>query len=129
MKSTRLPKLIKLITRKAYTAVELASLLYCTIRSSRGMIQRLRQSGSVYIFGWKKSGVNSWAAMYRYGIGVDAEKPRPLTSNERVLKFRSKETIDDKTVRLARQRGKRFKPRRDPLVAMFYGNGYSKPDD
>lgn len=68
-------------------------------------------------------------AVYRYGIGTDAIKPPPLTPMERLRRFRERESLDDKAFRLARERGKRLKPRRDPLVAMFYGNGYSNPDD
>ena len=61
-------------------------------------------------------------AVYRYGIGTDAARPLPLTPMERLRRFRQRETLDDKAFRLARERGHRLKPRRDPLVAAFYGN-------
>jgi len=40
---------------------------------------------------------------------------------ERLRRFRQRETLDDKAFRLARERGKRLKPRRDPLVAALFG--------
>lgn len=92
------------------------------------MINRLRVAGTIHIQEWRRSG-RVLVAVYRYGIGTDAVKPPPLTPMERLRRFRERESLDDKAFRLARERGKRLKPRRDPLVAMFYGNGYSNPED
>ena len=121
MKSTRMPKLVALITQKGYTAVELCELLHCTIRSSRDMIQRLRAEGNVHIQSWRKTSVTQWSAVYRYGIGVDADKPEPVSSSSRLRKHRAKEDADAKERRLTKQNQLRRKIKRDPLTAAFFG--------
>jgi hypothetical protein len=121
MKSARLPKVISILQRTGCTAPELAAKVYCTERSAQQMINRLRLAGTVHIQEWRRSG-NVLVAVYRYGIGTDAVKPPPLTPMERLRRHRARETLDDKAFRLARERGKRLKPRRDPLVAAFYGD-------
>jgi hypothetical protein len=60
-------------------------------------------------------------AVYRYGIGIDAIKPLPSSVSDRVRKWRRKESLDDKAFRQARDRGRKVKIRRDPLVAAFFG--------
>lgn len=128
MKSIRLPRVIDLLHIQALTAPELAKKVYCTERSAQQMINKLRLKGTVYIQEWRRSG-NVMVAVYRYGIGTDAVKPPPLSAVERLRRHRARESLNDKAFRLARERGKRLKPRRDPLVAAFYGYGYSNPDD
>jgi len=86
------------------------------------MIKRLRLAGTVHIQEWARSG-RILVAVYRYGsIGTDAVRPPPLTPMERLRRHRARETLDDKAFRLARERGKRLKPRRDPLVAALFGD-------
>ena len=121
MKPVRLPRLISLITQKGYTAVELAEILFCTIRSSRDMIAKLRKDDKVHIQSWRKTSVTQWSAVYRYGIGVDADKPEPVSSSSRLRKHRSKEDADTKERRLAKQRQLKRKIKRDPLTAAFFG--------
>jgi len=121
MKSVRVPKLVNLITQKGYTAVELADLLHCTLRSSRDMIQKLRVEGNVHIQSWRKTSVTQWSAVYRYGIGVDAPKPEPVSSSSRLRKHRAKEDADAKERRLTKQNQLRRKIKRDPLTAAFFG--------
>ena len=122
MKATRLPKLIALITQKGYTAVELAELVHCTIRSSRDMIAKLRKDDKVHIQSWRKTSVTQWSAVYRYGIGVDADKPEPVSSSSRLRKHRAKEDADAKERRLTKQNQLRRKIKRDPLTAAFFGS-------
>jgi transcription initiation factor IIE alpha subunit len=120
MKAVRLPKVIDALQMKGMTAPELALKVFCTERSAQQMINKLREAGNVHIQTWRKS-KNVWVAVYRYGIGSDAAKPKPLTAYERIVRHREKESLDDKAFRLARERGKRLKPRRDPLVAALFG--------
>ena len=120
MKSARLPKVISILQRTGCTAPELAAKVYCTERSAQQMIKRLQLDGTVHIQEWRRTG-NVLVAVYRYGIGTDAVKPPPLTPMERLRRYRARETLDDKAFRLARERGKRLKPRRDPLVAALFG--------
>ena len=60
-------------------------------------------------------------AVYRYGIGTDAVKPAPMTPAERLKRWRAKETLDDHAFRMARERAKKWKIKRDPLVAALFG--------
>jgi hypothetical protein len=120
MKSVRLPRIIDLLQRVGCTAPEVASKVYCTERSAQILINRLRQQGVVHIQEWRRSG-NVWVAVYRYGIGTDAAKPKPLTAQERLKRWRAKESLDDHAFRMAKERAKKWKIKRDPLVAAFYG--------
>jgi len=117
-----MPKLVALISQKGYTSRELADLLHCTLRSSRDMLQKLKEEGAVHIQSWRKAKANGWIAVWRYGIGVNAEKPEPVSSRSRLRKHRAKEDADAKERRLTKQNQLRRKIKRDPLIAAFYGD-------
>jgi hypothetical protein len=120
MKSVRLPRIIDLLQRVGCTAPETAAKVYCTERSAQILINKLRKQGVVHIQEWRRSG-NVWVAVYRYGIGTDAAKPKPLTAQERLKRWRSKESLDDHAFRMAKERAKKWKIKRDPLVAALFG--------
>jgi len=117
-----MPKLVALISQKGYTSRELADLLHCTLRSSRDMLQKLKEEGAVHIQSWRRAQANGWIAVWRYGIGVDAEKPEPVSSSSRLRKHRAKEDADAKERRLTKQNQLRRKIKRDPLIAAFFGD-------
>ena len=121
MKSVRLPRIIDLLQLVGCTAPEVATKVYCTERSAQVLINRLRQQGVVHIQEWRRSG-KVMVAVYRYGIGTDAAKPKPLTAQERLKRWRAKETLDDHAFRMARERAKKWKIKRDPLVAALFGS-------
>jgi hypothetical protein len=121
MKSVRLPRIVDLLTRQGLTAHELAATVYCTQRSAQILVAKLRRSGLVYVTEWRRVGT-VWVAVYAYGIGSDAIRPKPLTAKERLDKWRAKESLDDHAFRMARERAKKWKIKRDPLVAAFYGS-------
>jgi len=120
MKSVRLPRIIDLLQNNAMTANEVAAKVYCTERSAQILIARLRKSGLVYVAQWRRIG-NVPVAVYSYGIGSDATRPKPLTPRERLDKWRANESLDDHAFRMARQRAKKWKIKRDPLVAALFG--------
>jgi hypothetical protein len=121
MKSVRLPRIVSLLQRVGCTAPEVAAKVYCTERSAQILINKLRVHGDVHIQEWRRSG-NVMVAVYRHGIGTDAVKPKPLTAQERLKRWRAKESLDDHAFRMAKERAKKWKIRRDPLVAAFYGS-------
>jgi hypothetical protein len=121
MKSVRLPRIVSLLQRVGCTAPEVATKVYCTERSAQILINRLRQQGVVHIQEWRRSG-NVLVAVYRYGIGSDAAKPKPMTAQERLKRWRAKESLDDHAFRMARERAKKWKIKRDPLVAALFGD-------
>jgi len=121
LKSVRLPRIINLLQRVGCTAPEVAAKVYCSERSAQILITRLRQQGVVHIQEWRRSG-NVLVAVYRHGIGTDAAKPKPMTSQERLKRWRSKESLDDHAFRMAKERAKKWKIKRDPLVAALFGD-------
>jgi hypothetical protein len=121
MKSVRLPRIVDLLQRVGCTAPEAAAKVYCTERSAQILINKLRKQGVVHIQEWRRSG-NVLVAVYRYGIGTDAVKPKPLTAQERLKRWRAKESLDDHAFRMAKERAKKWKIKRDPLVAALFGD-------
>jgi hypothetical protein len=99
---------------------ELCVLVHCTQRSAQELLAKLKRKGLVYRSGWRRlpSGI---AAVFRAGVGTDAIKPPRATEQERKKRQRAKETQEDKEFRLAREKAKKIKPRRDPMTAAFFG--------
>ena len=126
MKSVRLPRIINLLQRVGCTAPEVAAKVYCSERSAQILINKLRANNEVHIQEWRRS-ANVLVAVYRHGIGTDAIKPKAMTSQERLKRWRSKESLDDHAFRMAKERAKKWKIKRDPLVAAFYGD--NRPAD
>lgn len=120
MKSVRIPRIVALLQRVGCTAPEVAAKVFCTERSAQIIINKLRVQGDVHIQEWRRSG-NVLVAVYRHGIGSDAVKPKPLTAQERLKRWRAKESLDDHAFRMAKERAKKWKIRRDPLVAALFG--------
>jgi hypothetical protein len=93
------------------------------VRHARAILRELYKNGNVFIHEWHPAEYQSIpTAAYRYGIGVDAVKPKPMTSTQRVQKMREKEDVEKKAFRLARERQIKRKIRRDPLTAAFFGS-------
>jgi len=126
MKSVREPRILDILRRKDMSTSEICVLVHCTQRSAQELLASMRRRGLVYRSGWRRQ-PDGIAALFRAGIGVDAPKPPRATGAERVRKMRAKETQEDKEFRQARDRAKSIKPRRDPMIAAFYG-AYSSPD-
>lgn len=123
MKSAQRPRLIEAITDKPLTAMEVSRVIHCHVRSARAILRELYLDGKVFIQDWHPAEYQGIpTAAYRYGIGVDAKKPRPMTSTERVQKMREKEDVEKKAFRLARERQLKRKIKRDPLTAAFFGS-------
>ena len=123
MKSVQRPRLIKAIMDKPLTAMEVSKIIHCHVRHARAILRELYLKNQVFIQAWHPSDYQGIpTAAYRYGIGVDAVKPRPMTNTERVRKMREKEDVEKKAFRLARERQLKRKIKRDPLVAAFFGS-------
>ena len=126
MKSVREPRILDILSRKDMSTSEICVLVHCTQRSAQEMLANMRRKGLIYRSGWRRQ-PDGIAALFRAGIGVDAPKPLSASGAERVRRMRAKETQEDKEFRQAREKAKSIKPRRDPMIAAFYG-AYSKPD-
>lgn len=122
MKSVQRPRIIEAIMDKPLTATEVSKAIHCHVRSARAVLHELYKDGKVFIQEWHPAAYRSIpTAAYRYGIGADAVKPKPMTSTQRVQKMREKEDVEKKAFRLARERQIKRKIKRDPLTAAFFG--------
>ena len=126
MKSVREPRILDILQRKDMSTSELCVLVHCTQRSAQELLAKMKRKGLIYRSGWRRQ-PDGIAAVFRAGIGVDAPKPPRVTDTERKKKSRAKETQEDKEFRQARERASKIKPRRDPMIAAFYGE-YNSPD-
>lgn len=123
MKSVQRPRLIESILYEPRTAMEISKIIHCHVRSARAILHELYKEHKVFIQAWHKAEYNDIpTAAYRYGIGVDVKKPKPMTSTQRVQKMREKEDVEKKAFRLARERQLKRKIKRDPLTAAFFGS-------
>ena len=120
MKSVREPRILDILQRKDMSTSEICVLVHCTQRSAQELLAKMRRKGLVYRSGWRRQ-PDGIAAVCRAGIGVDAPKPPRASDVERKKKSRAKETQEDKEFRQAREKAKSIKPRRDPMIAAFYG--------
>lgn len=120
MKSVREPRVLDILSRKEMSTSEICVLVHCTQRSAQEMLANMRKKGLIYRSGWRRQ-PDGIAALFRAGIGVDAPKPPRATGAERVRRMRAKETQEDKEFRQAREKAKSIKPRRDPMIAAFFG--------
>ena len=120
MKSVREPRVLDILSRKDMSTSEICVLVHCTQRSAQEMLANMRKKGLIYRSGWRRQ-PDGIAALFRAGIGVDAPKPLSASGAERVRRMRAKETQEDKEFRQAREKAKSIKPRRDPMIAAFYG--------
>ena len=120
MKSVREPRILDILSRKEMSTSELCVLVHCTQRSAQELLAKMKRKGLVHRSGWRRQ-PDGIAALFKAGAGVDAPKPPRTTSLERVRKMRSKETQEEKEFRKARERAKSIKPRRDPMIAAFFG--------
>ena len=120
MKSVREPRILDILQRKDMSTSELCVLVHCTQRSAQELLAKMRRKGLIYRSGWRRQ-PDGIAAVFRAGIGIDAPRPPRVTDTERKKKSRAKETQEDKEFRQAREKAKSIKPRRDPMIAAFYG--------
>ena len=120
MKSVREGRILDILSRKEMSTSELCVLVHCTQRSAQELLANMRRKGLVHRSGWRRQ-PDGIAALFKVGAGVDAPKPPRTTSLERVRKMRAKETQEEKEFRQARERAKSIKPRRDPMIAAFFG--------
>ena len=120
MKSVREPRILDILQRKDMSTSEICVLVHYTQRSAQELLANMKRKGLVYRSGWRRQ-PDGIAAVFRAGIGVDAPKPPRASDVERKKKSRAKETQEEKEFRQARERAKKIKPRRDPMIAAFYG--------
>ena len=116
----RTEKTIALLKIKPLTTRQISEIIHCGMRGTLGIVGKLRKQSLIHICGYRRQR-QGIAAMWRYGIGVDAVKPPPVPCAERSRKCREGQGVEEHAFALARQRAKKWKIKRDPLVAAFFG--------
>lgn len=102
--------------------LDLARNCFCVRRSAARILFELRLTNQVHISGYTRVAANGqWRPLWSWGEGEDAAPPGPVPGIERLRKFRSKMSADDKDFDNARRRQKRRVIKRDPLTAAFFG--------
>jgi predicted transcriptional regulator len=87
--------MIAFLMAKPRTKPQLAKLIGVSRDTAGGWLNALHAEGCVHIKGYVLTRSNGYrAAVYAWGPGEDAVKPRPATSSERARKCMNKATLD-----------------------------------
>jgi transcription initiation factor IIE alpha subunit len=105
MKSVYQIRVLDILQRKDMSTSELCVLVNCTQRAAQQLLAKLRRQRLVYRSGWRRQ-PDGIAAVFTAGQ----------------IRSRAKETQEEKEFRQARERAKKIKPRRDPLIEAFFGS-------
>lgn len=111
---------MEVLQGRSVCARELAAIVFCHRRTAARMLLHLHRKGLVYITGWQR-GVGPMLPIYALGVGVDVDKPAPLTALEKVRMYRARVSVEERDFAMARRRQLRRKLKVDPLTAAFFG--------
>jgi hypothetical protein len=118
----RIAKILQALESSDQTVASISTLIFISRRWSREYLEHLRQQRRVHITAWVKDigqGRSYPRPVYRIGGGVDAIKPRPMTTKEKTA-ARVKRRRDDPEFYLKERAGnqlRRFKPKPDKAAA------------
>lgn len=74
----KLAQMIRLLMGGAYTFTDIAETVGMDYETVRVFVKELHAAGVLHIVGYHRSGVSGRpAALYTFGVGVDAEYPKP----------------------------------------------------
>ena len=107
------------------TTRDLAPLVFLSVEQTRRYLVRMHIDGAVRIARWtvQATGRETRLPAYRAGAGRDAPRPAVLTSTQRQIKHMARVRRDEDRYELhkARNRARKLKKVRDPLVAALFG--------
>ena len=102
------------------TRGELAQRLSCTVRTAQVYLAMLHEARRIHVHGWRPNHPGSPSALYLVGDKPDKRKPKPLNNHHKAKLYR--ERNPEKCLQATlKKRADRAKPKRDPLVAAFFG--------
>jgi hypothetical protein len=94
------------------------------------LVKGMHELGMVHIAKWplRRMPRATRVAAYALGAGKDAPKPKRLTQAQRQTRYKSKlrADADRLDIQLSKDRARKLKPTRDPLVAAMYGSAAAR---
>lgn len=125
MSARRVAAITAVLASQALTARDLAPLVFLSIEQTRRYLVQMHLDGNVRIARWavQTTGRETRLPAYRAGAGRDAPRPAVLTSAQRQIKHMARVRRDEDRYDLhkARNRARKLKKARDPLVAALFG--------
>ena len=110
---------------QALTIRDLAPLVFLSVEQTRRYLVQMHLDGTVRIARWavQATGRETRLPAYRAGAGRDAPRPAVLTSAQRQVKHMARVRRDEDRYEMhkARNRARKLKTSRDPLVAALFG--------
>jgi predicted ArsR family transcriptional regulator len=103
------------------TAVQLALEFPACLRTIQRALTALHSQNAVFISDYKVNRRGRPSKIWSAGTGVDVKPPRPRTSAERLVAMRRGWSPEERDFARARRRALARKPRRDKLIAAFFG--------
>lgn len=87
------------ITDKPMTAKEISVAIHLHYRCAEKYMNHLMEKANkrVYVTEWRQGGPHARAAVYKWGKGRDAKKPRPVTGLEAQRRYRARLRKDDES--------------------------------
>ncbi|WP_300752193.1 hypothetical protein [Janthinobacterium sp.] len=130
MSARRVAAISAVLASQTLTAHDLASLVFLSIEQTRRYLVRMHIDRTVRIARWavQASGRETRLPAYRLGAGRDAPRPAILTPAQRQIKHIARVRRDEDRYELhkARNRARKLKRVRDPLVAALFGAARSQ---
>ena len=125
MSARRVAAITAALASQALTARDLAPLVFLSIEQTRRYLVQMHLDGDVRIARWavQTTGRETRLPAYRAGAGRDAPRPAVLTSAQRQINHMARVRRDEDRHELhkARNRARKLKKVRDPLVAALFG--------
>ncbi len=118
----KIARIEALLRAEALTVLQLAERLHVTKKTAMTYMQHLRPQ--LHIACWDTSRPGTPAPAYAWGEGKDAKRPRAKTDRENSANYRRRlreERPEAWIAKANRERAARLRPRRDTLVAAFFG--------
>lgn len=126
----RVTQIIEALHGRALTVEQLASAIgLCRTQAGR-YAQELHAAGTIHIAKWtiQVSGRATRLPVYAAGAGRDKPRPAVLTPAQRqaAYKARLRRDVDRAQLARAKDRARKRKPVRDPLVVAMFGAGAAR---
>lgn len=127
MSERRVAAIITVLCDQALTVRDLAVQVFLSPEQARRYVVQLHASGVLRIARWatQSSGRATRLPVYAYkdGAGRDAKRPAQLSGAQRQARHiaRVRSDADRYDTHKARNRARKLKPARDPLVAAMFG--------
>ena len=115
----RMARLLELL-KTPHTRAELSEALACSIRTTQVYLAALLGEKRIHIADWRRNSPGEPSPIYLLGNEPHKHRPRKFTQAQRIDRYRQNHPEVEFNATM-RKRLARAVPRRDPLVAAFFG--------